>query len=83
MRSIKRFEQRMEDWAPRWNEQVKLEKRSIRSTDISSKKKLNCVRERPQYNSNFMNEIGGRSNTAHPSHNHWNKSFSIYFISFF
>ena len=26
MRSIKRFEQRMEDWAPRWGERVKLEK---------------------------------------------------------
>ena len=67
MRSIKRFEQRMEDWAPRWNEQGKLGKRSIRSTDILSKKNLNCLRERPQYNSNFMNEIGGRSNTTHPT----------------
>ena len=34
MRYIKRFEQRMEDWIPSWDERVKIGKRSIRSTEI-------------------------------------------------
>ena len=55
MRSIKRFEQRMTDWAVRWDEPVKLGKRSMKVSKLL------------KHNSNFMNKIGGRSNTAHPS----------------
>ena len=68
MKSIKRFEQRMEDWAPRWDERVKLGNRSIRSTEILWNKIFELCKgaKRLQYNSNFMNKIGGRSNTAHP-----------------
>ena len=42
----KHFEQRMEDWAPRWNEPIKFGKRNIISTEIFEIKYLNHVRAR-------------------------------------
>ena len=68
MRYIKRFEQRMEDWIPSWDERVKIGKCSIRSTEILWNKTFELCKgaKHPQYNSNFMNKIGGNFNTVHP-----------------
>ena len=66
MRSI-HFQQRMRDWAPSWDERVKLEKGSIRSTEIFCNKISElCKGAKPlQYHPNFMNKIGEGSNIAH------------------
>ena len=68
MRSIKPFEQRTEDWASRSDERVKLGKRSIRSTEILGNKTFELCNgtKRRNIRFNFMNRIGGRSNTSHP-----------------
>ena len=85
MRSIKRFEQRIEDRAPHWDERVRLGKRSIRSTEILWNKIFESCKgtKCPQYNFNFVNKVRGRSNTAQPPTIIAIKSFSIYFSTFF
>ena len=59
----KTLEKTKEDLSPRWDEQVKLEKRSVWWNNIFE---LYYGAKHPQYNSNFMNKFGGRSNTADP-----------------